>query len=205
MASVNKFIHSVTKINLLTTYRPTIAFIVFGIIAAGVCFLLIETMSNIEGNENFQGNVEYSTIAKLYTGNKAHIIMQILLYCALQSVNVSSMIMSEQTIDSLLIRLFKKTCALSFTEGFVCATKVNPDGSPFESYILGSFGYIIAACMVIPLSLLSLVENIKFQLASAGTLFFVMGTWIYIFASDKLDQDIPTFGSMYISFLTKVL
>ena len=155
-------------------------------------------MSRIHGNENFQGKVEYSTIAKLYTGNKAHIIMQILLYCALQSVNVSSIIMSEQTIDSLLIRLFKKTCAVSFTEGWVCATDINPSGSPFESYILGSFGYIIAACMVIPLSMLSLVQNIKFQLASAATLFFVMGTWIYIFASDKLDQTIPAFGGMHI-------
>jgi len=182
---------------------PTIAFIVFGIIAAGVCFLLIETMSSIHGNESFQGNVEYSTIAKLYTGNKAHRIMQILLYCALQSVNVSSIIMSEQTIDSLLIRLFKKTCAVSFTEGWVCATTIQANGSPFESYILGSIGYIIAACMVIPLSVLSLVQNIKFQLASAATLFFVMGTWIYIFASDKLDQTIPAIGSMYMFILKR--
>lgn len=152
-------------------------------------------MSTIRGNERFQGNVEYSTIAQLYTGNKAHIVMQLLLYCAIQSVNISSIIMSEQTIDSLLIRLFKKTCAVSFTEGWVCATGVHVNGSPFESYILFSLGYIIAACMVIPLSVLSLVENIKFQLASAATLFFVMGTWIYIFASDKLDQNIPVVGS----------
>jgi len=155
-------------------------------------------MSSIHGNENFQGNVEYSTIAKLYTGHKAHIIMQLLLYCALQSVNVSSIIISEQTIDSLLIRLCKKTCAVSFTEGFLCATKINPNGSPFESYILGSFGYIIAASVVIPLSVLSLVQNIKFQLVSAATLFFIMGAWIYIFASDKLDQSIPAIGSKHL-------
>jgi hypothetical protein len=49
--------------------------------------------------------------------------MQVFLYFALQSVNISSIIISEQTMDSLLIRLFHKTCALSFTEGWTCGTK----------------------------------------------------------------------------------
>ena len=98
-------------------------------------------MSTIHGNEGFQARVEYSTVAHLYMGNKVHVIMQILLYCALQSVNLSSIIISEQvrtwaaierdhganlslgqTMDSLIIRLFHKTCALSFTEGWICGT-----------------------------------------------------------------------------------
>ena len=57
-----------------------------------------------------------------------HLFMQILLYCALQSVNLSSVIISEQTMDSLLIRLFHKTCALSFTEGWTCGTELCSSG-----------------------------------------------------------------------------
>jgi hypothetical protein len=49
--------------------------------------------------------------------------------------------------------------------------------------------------MVIPLSVLSLVQNIKFQLASVATLFLVMMIWIYIFASHGLDLPIPAVGS----------
>jgi len=53
-------------------------------------------MSTIRGNESFQANVEYSTVAHLYLGKKAHIGMQILLFFALQSVNVSSIVISNQ-------------------------------------------------------------------------------------------------------------
>jgi hypothetical protein len=95
-------------------------------------------MSTIRSNESFEANVEYSTVAHLYLGKKAHIGMQVLLFLALQSVNVSSIVISNQastlfrytskitdqitaqTIDSLLIRLFHKTCAVSFTKGWVC-------------------------------------------------------------------------------------
>jgi hypothetical protein len=53
-------------------------------------------MSTIHGNESFQARVEYSTVAHLYMGDRAHIMMQTLLFCALQSVNISSIIISEQ-------------------------------------------------------------------------------------------------------------
>ena len=49
--------------------------------------------------------------------------------------------------------------------------------------------------MVLPLSVMSLVQNIKFQLASVAALFFVMTIWIYIFAHHGLEVSIPVFGS----------
>lgn len=76
--------------------RPTLAFLVFGVIAGVVSLFLVETMSAIQGNESFQSRVEYATVAHLYLGDKPHLAMQILLYCALQSVNLSSIIISEQ-------------------------------------------------------------------------------------------------------------
>jgi hypothetical protein len=59
--------------------------------------------------------------------------------------------------------------------------------------------------MVIPLSMMSLVENIKFQLASVAALFCVMISWIYIFASHGLEQNIPTFGGSQGSLVGFVL
>lgn len=78
------------------SFSPTLAFLVFGAIAGLVSLFLVETMSTIHGNESFQSRVEYATVAHLYLGNKTHFIMQILLFCALQSVNLSSIIISEQ-------------------------------------------------------------------------------------------------------------
>ncbi|TVY52001.1 hypothetical protein LCER1_G006470 [Lachnellula cervina] len=174
---------------------PTIAFILFSVVSGLASFFLIETMSTIRGNESFQANVEFSTVAHLYLGRKAHIGMQVMLFLALQSVNISSIIISNQTMDSLLIRLFHKTCAVSFTKGWVCATEVNSSGSPFDTYILFSFGYLISAAMVLPLSVMSLVQNIKFQIASVATLFFVIIVWIYIFAHHGLEHTVPPIGN----------
>ncbi|TVY92647.1 hypothetical protein LAWI1_G002418 [Lachnellula willkommii] len=174
---------------------PTIAFVVFSVVSGLASFFLIETMSTIRGNESFQAKVEFSTVAHLYLGRKAHIGMQVMLFLALQSVNISSIIISNQTMDSLLIRLFHKTCAVSFTKGWICTTEVNSSGSPFDTYILFSFGYLISAAMVLPLSVMSLVQNIKFQIASVGTLFFVIIVWIYIFAQHGLEQTVPPVGN----------
>lgn len=48
--------------------------------------------------------------------------------------------------------------------------------------------------MVLPLSAMSLVQNIKFQLISVATLFFVIVVWIYLFADNGLDLAIPVVG-----------
>ncbi|KAF8860892.1 hypothetical protein BDZ45DRAFT_292291 [Acephala macrosclerotiorum] len=179
-------------------FTPTLSFLLFGAIAGAVSLFLVEAMSTIQGNESFQAKVEYSTVAHLYLGDRPHLIMQGLLYLALQSVNLSSIIISEQTMDSLLIRLFNKTCALSFTQGWVC-------GSPFDSYILFSFGYLISAAMVLPLSVMSLVQNIKFQLASVVILLFVMISWVFIFAEKGFDLPTPAIGSNQSSLIGFVL
>ena len=49
--------------------------------------------------------------------------------------------------------------------------------------------------MVIPLSLMSLVQNIKFQFVSVAVLFFIMLAWIYLFVHHGLHVHIPVFGS----------
>jgi hypothetical protein len=53
-------------------------------------------MAAIRGNERFQSRVEYSTVVHLYMGDRAHKIMQLLLFCTLQSVNMSSIIIAAQ-------------------------------------------------------------------------------------------------------------
>ena len=59
--------------------------------------------------------------------------------------------------------------------------------------------------MVLPLSMMSLVENIKFQLASVAVLFFVMISWVVIFAQHGLDLKIPAVGGSQSSLVGFVL
>jgi hypothetical protein len=59
--------------------------------------------------------------------------------------------------------------------------------------------------MVLPLSIMSLVQNIKFQLASVAVLFFVMASWVVIFAKHGLNLDIPVIGSSQSTLVGFVL
>ena len=49
--------------------------------------------------------------------------------------------------------------------------------------------------MVLPLSVMSLVQNIKLQIASVATLFIVIMIWIYIFARHGLNYTAPPVGN----------
>jgi len=169
-------------------------------------------------------------------------------------------------MDSILIRLFKKTCGLSFTRGWICGmfnssnfsilssstsetylalpskandadcshvfcgvsnarsqknnwqenivnwlltsdkvTQIQAAGSPFDDYILFSLGYLVSAALVLPLSMLTLVKNIKVQIASAATLFFIIGAWIVIFKRTGLGEPIPAGGRNYTNLIGFVL
>jgi len=81
---------------MMTDFRPSVLFLLVGILSASASLFLVEAMSHIRGNERFQQTIEFSTIAEKYLGRKSHIILQIILYLALQSVNISSIIISCQ-------------------------------------------------------------------------------------------------------------
>jgi hypothetical protein len=59
--------------------------------------------------------------------------------------------------------------------------------------------------MVIPLSMMTLVQNIKFQLASVATLIFIMLAWIIIFAEHGFNQEVPAIGNNQGSLVGFVL
>ena len=82
-------------------------------------------------------------------------------------------------------------------------------GSPFTSYLLFSFGYLvcpvfwiilksigqIAVVLVLPLSLLRLGQNIFVQLLSAAALICVFIIWVYTFSRHGLNNTVPVIGN----------
>lgn len=87
------------------TCSPILAILVVGVLSALASLLLVEAMSHIRGNERFQARVEFTTIAKLYLGRKSHYVLQVILYLALQSVNISSIIISCQVPPPFFVGL----------------------------------------------------------------------------------------------------
>lgn len=95
-------------------------------------------MTAIPGNKHFQGDVEYATMINFYFGPTSHIIGQFLLYGALQSNAIQGIVLSAQALDDFLVSLFKKTCGLSFSKGWICIT-----GGQFEGFMVFTLGLIV--------------------------------------------------------------
>jgi hypothetical protein len=70
-------------------------------------------MTSIKGNEEFQASIEFTTIAHLYLGKRWHWAVQIVLYIALQSLIITSLVESFQVtgtglaVFSLVSLLFR--------------------------------------------------------------------------------------------------
>jgi hypothetical protein len=71
-------------------------FLMFAFISGFSILFIIEAMQAIPGNKHFQGNVEYATLINFYFKQKEHVIGQIMLYGALQSNAIQSIILSSQ-------------------------------------------------------------------------------------------------------------
>lgn len=75
---------------------PLLTFVVVTALSGAAALLLVEAMASIAGNEKFQAAVEYSTLAELFLGHRWHWVFQIMLYIALQSQTITSLIESFQ-------------------------------------------------------------------------------------------------------------
>ncbi|KAF9516504.1 hypothetical protein BS47DRAFT_1315345 [Hydnum rufescens UP504] len=161
---------------------PLMAFGLVTILAGSAALFLVESMAAITGNENFQASIEYSTLAELFFGHRWHWVFQALLYVALQSQAITSLIESFQAMDTLLVTVAHKSCAISFKKGWECVSKVPTDAQGvFNDYIFISFGYLMTFVLVLPLGLIHLTDNIKFQIASFITLLFIVIVWVVTF------------------------
>ncbi|KAH0835793.1 AAAP amino acid permease [Lanmaoa asiatica] len=190
---------------------PLLTFAAIALLSGAAALFLVEAMSSIEGNEGFQASIEFTTIAHLFLGKRWHVVVQGLLYLAIQTLVIASMLESFQIMDAFLISVAHKTCAVSFTDGWVCGTshfsmddtssmytvnQIPPNGSSaFSGYILGSFGTLITLSLILPLSLIRLVDNIIFQVASFIVLLITTIVWVVIFALSGLNANaIPVVG-----------
>lgn len=76
--------------------RPLLAFTLIAFLTGSATLFIIEAMASIEGNEEFQASIEFTTIAHLFLGKRWHWVVQIVLYVALQALIITSLIESFQ-------------------------------------------------------------------------------------------------------------
>jgi hypothetical protein len=71
-------------------------FLLTTVLVGSASLFLVESMTSIAGNESFQASIEFSTLAELFLGHRWHWAFQIILYVALHSQTITSLIESFQ-------------------------------------------------------------------------------------------------------------
>lgn len=71
-------------------------FFCVAILSSIAALFITEVLSSIRGNEKFQAKVEFTTVAQLILGKKYHYFFQLVLFLALQAVNIASIILAAQ-------------------------------------------------------------------------------------------------------------
>ncbi|CAG8683463.1 14036_t:CDS:2 [Rhizophagus irregularis] len=178
---------------------PVITFVVATVLSGAASLFLCEALSSVSGNNKFQKQVEFSQLSSILVTNKYYKnLIQTGLFISMQSFNIASIILSAQTMDSLVISIIGKTCGIGIhpDAGFFCVNRQKAEGSPFEErYMLLTAGYLIALCITVPMGIMDLVENIKVQIISLMTLTFIVLTWLVTFVIHGLDAGlVPMIG-----------
>ncbi|CAG8494149.1 1823_t:CDS:2 [Funneliformis mosseae] len=172
---------------------PTIMFAIAMSLGASASLLLCEALTTIHGNERFQRKIEFTHLSNLLIHNrKVRIVVQIILYLAIESIIIASIILSAQAMDWMLLKLTGRTCGFSLHPdlGFICVDEETNENSPFGSnYMLATSGFMITLAFCVPLAFLDLVDNIIVQIASFGALVFIIITWIVTFILTGLTKD----------------
>ena len=73
-------------------------------------------------------------------------MIQVILYLAIESLVIASIILSTQSMDLMLLKIAGKTCGLGVHPklGFFCITEAIDESSPFGTdYMLATFGFMV--------------------------------------------------------------
>ncbi|CAG8598790.1 5394_t:CDS:2, partial [Scutellospora calospora] len=178
---------------------PLLVFIAATLLSGAASLLLCESLSAQPENEKFQKKIEFTRLASTLITNKyQRRLIQFILYMSFESLIISSIIISAQTMDSLSISVFGKTCGIGIypTRGFFCVSEQSSIGSPFgSSFMLLTIGYFVTLVTVVPLGVMELADNIKVQVASFLMLIFILTTWMITFIIHGLQSDrVPVIG-----------
>jgi len=176
-------------------FWPTVFFVFACGLSTFASLVLIEAMQNIPGNRHFQGSVEFSTLLDFYLGRQQALLGQFILFASLQAFNIASIGVCFQQLDSFIIDVFGKSCALTMSLRMTCSSGF-PAGSNSafgDAPILFSFGTILTILSLNPLAALDMDDNIKIQVATAIAVLVIVFQWMYSFSFNRLDTSLVPF------------
>eukprot|EP00529_Nitzschia_sp_RCC80_P013072 CAMPEP_0113515218 /NCGR_PEP_ID=MMETSP0014_2-20120614/40824_1 /TAXON_ID=2857 /ORGANISM="Nitzschia sp." /LENGTH=605 /DNA_ID=CAMNT_0000411765 /DNA_START=192 /DNA_END=2009 /DNA_ORIENTATION=+ /assembly_acc=CAM_ASM_000159 len=217
-------------LNLPDTYQragliPTTVVIIFVCILSALCCLhMSNTISKVSGNSRFIKDIGYSECFKEFWGSKSYVYTQVLFYCCILCLNVSSIVDTAQVIDTILghwlpdgsaavsmnaeddelVIQFVKWDYSSCTEDML----VSGECVPFyeEDGILFTAGYGLTLLFFMPMALMDLKENAAMQVIGYLVLLAASFIFVVLFVLEGINFDnISLWGTDWGSLFGVVL
>jgi amino acid permease len=220
---------------------PFVVTVLIAVLSSLSVLFLAKTIQSIPGNSGFSQRVEFSKLIRrlfpkwLYAcaffamifnlqvcsccdvSSMYDVIeysMLLSLYLCSQAANIGAIIVSAQTMDSTLLAIFKKTCAMTvFSPSwtsigapanagivdrngtspspiFQCILNDNNDvntDSPFGADYVISMGFLIVLVLCVPLGYFNLEDNIWVQQFGFFFLVLCLIAWVFQFFYSGMD------------------
>ena len=206
---------------------PTVVLLLICVGSALAANFLVDTMARVPENGQFQRRIEFVNIFEEFWGVKGMFIAQVGFIMNMMAQICSSIVSNAQVMDSFVVFLspYSATYALQLwptvefltwkpPEAMLRAPSMSMEESknchqmnvvPFrledgvaEYRVLITFGYVLLAVMLIPMSLMNLDENMFIQKISFYMMVFLSMEFLYQFYLQGLGtNEIPAFGTNY--------
>lgn len=182
---------------------PTCATLCFVCVLSALCSIHVaNTISKVPENSNFKREIEYSEAFNIFWGRRWFVITQVLFFCCITCLNISSIVDTGQVVDTFLGHWwpFGGSLALKLTSSSaewvqwdysLCSDVEIMEGScvPFkgEEGVLVTAGSLITTVMFFPLAHMDLVENTLWQVVGFIILLIISLQFVVQFSMNGLD------------------
>ncbi|KAI9008005.1 hypothetical protein BC832DRAFT_530147, partial [Gaertneriomyces semiglobifer] len=192
-------------------FFPTVIFLIFALVSSLSVLFIIEAMQAIPGNKHFQGTVEFATLINFYFGDYAHYIGQFMLYGAVQSNAIQSIIIMSQTFDNILVDIFGKSCALAIgggRTGWYCVGQISDKyATPYEEItVLFTLGLLLVIIFSTPFGIVNLDDNVNAQIVAFILAVTIGLEWIGAsFKEGVVGSRVPVTGTGYATVVGTIM
>lgn len=161
---------------------------------------LCELMARFEGNERFQGRVEFMEMARALFSRRVYLAVFALFLFNLTTSNISAIVEAVQTLDRSLLTMGGRTCGLGLYPefGIVCISSApaTSDSVYGDGVWVVSLGFILLAILSIPIGFWNLEENMWIQLFSCAALITLLLEFLAQFLYSGLHPEYVPASSM---------
>lgn len=170
--------------------------LLFWVISTFCSTMLCEAMAIVPGNRKYNKRIEYATLVRHFFGFKFYAVAQFFYVFSLQVLNIASITVSAQVMDSFLVFIFGESYALQLIPSVKWVATSNLDFYPFEeSSLIITLGYLSTLVILMPAGFLDLDDNIYIQFTSFLVMIGSLIAFTVQFVSNGLTTRlVPAFG-----------